>query len=83
MIILMIPMKESVRRREGTFEKFDGYCTDVWFREGMRFITENKNNPFLLYIATNAPHGPGSRGSYGPCLTKEKMKQRQFFWNDR
>ena len=44
--------------REGTFEKFDGYCTDVWFREGMRFITENKNNPFFLYIATNAPHGP-------------------------
>ena len=44
--------------REGTFEKFDGYCTDVWFREGMRFITKNKNNPFFLYIATNAPHGP-------------------------
>ena len=44
--------------REGTFEKFNGYCTDVWFREGMRFIAENKNNPFLLYIATNAPHGP-------------------------
>ena len=44
--------------REGTFEKFDGYCTDVWFREGMRFITNNQNNPFFLYIATNAPHGP-------------------------
>ena len=36
----------------------NGYCTDVWFREGMRFITDNKNNPFFLYIATNAPHGP-------------------------
>jgi len=44
--------------RKGTFEKFDGYCTDVWFREGMRFITNNQNNPFFLYIATNAPHGP-------------------------
>ena len=44
--------------RKGTFEKFDGYCTDVWFREGMRFINQNKDNPFFLYIATNAPHGP-------------------------
>ena len=44
--------------RKGTFEKFEGYCTDVWFREGMRFITDNKDNPFFLYIATNAPHGP-------------------------
>ena len=44
--------------RKGTFENFDGYCTDVWFREGMRFINQNKDNPFFLYIATNAPHGP-------------------------
>ena len=44
--------------RIGKFEKFDGYCTDVWFQEGMRFIKENKDNPFFLYIATNAPHGP-------------------------
>ena len=44
--------------RKGTFEKFNGYCTDVWFREGMRFISENQKEPFFLYIATNAPHGP-------------------------
>ena len=44
--------------RKGTFEKFDGYCTDIWFREGMRFISENQKGPFFLYIATNAPHGP-------------------------
>ncbi len=44
--------------RNGRFEKFEGYCTDVWFREGMRFIEENKGKPFLLYLATNAPHGP-------------------------
>ena len=44
--------------REGAFEKFEGYCTDVWFREGIRFVTENKDKPFFLYLATNAPHGP-------------------------
>jgi len=37
---------------------FTGYCTDVFFREGMRFITEHKDEPFFCYIATNAPHGP-------------------------
>ena len=37
---------------------FTGYCTDVFFREGMRFIDEAKDEPFFCYIATNAPHGP-------------------------
>ena len=44
--------------RVGKFEKFEGYCTDVFFREGMRFVEENKEKPFFLYIALNAPHGP-------------------------
>ena len=42
----------------GDPQKFEGYCTDVFFREGMRFIEENQDRPFLCYIATNAPHGP-------------------------
>ncbi len=37
---------------------FEGYCTDVWFREGMKFIEKNKDNPFFCYISTNAPHSP-------------------------
>ena len=36
----------------------DGYCTDVWFDEAMQFISENKDEPFFCYLATNAPHGP-------------------------
>lgn len=39
-------------------EKYEGYCTDVFFNEALRFIEENKENPFFCYIATNAPHGP-------------------------
>ena len=38
--------------------KFKGYCTDVWFREAMRFIESEPDRPFFAYIATNAPHGP-------------------------
>jgi arylsulfatase A-like enzyme len=42
----------------GTPQKFDGYCTDVWFREGMNFIEANQSEPFFCYIAPNAPHSP-------------------------
>ncbi|WP_244652040.1 arylsulfatase [Lentimonas sp. CC8] len=44
--------------RVGQWEDFEGYCTDVFFREGIRFIEENKEKPFFLYLPLNAPHGP-------------------------
>ena len=49
---------DDTYERNGAFETFEGYCTDVWFREGLRFIEANRDRPFFLYIATNAPHGP-------------------------
>jgi arylsulfatase A-like enzyme len=44
----------------GKPEKYTGYCTDIWFDEGMKFIEDKaaKEEPFFAYIATNAPHGP-------------------------
>ncbi|MFY0653926.1 MAG: arylsulfatase [Cyclobacteriaceae bacterium] len=41
-------------------EKYNGYCTDIWFDEGLRFIEEQRQagKPFFAYIATNAPHSP-------------------------
>lgn len=45
-------------RHNGKFEKYDKYCTDVFFGEAIKFIEKNKNNPFFCYIALNAPHGP-------------------------
>lgn len=49
---------DDTYERNGKFEKFEGYCTDVWFAEGMRFVEENQEKPFFLYLALNAPHGP-------------------------
>ncbi|NIP18019.1 MAG: sulfatase-like hydrolase/transferase, partial [Xanthomonadales bacterium] len=49
---------DDTYERNGTFEKFEGYCTDVFFIEAMRFVEENKAKPFFLYLATNAPHSP-------------------------
>lgn len=49
---------DDTYERNGKFEKFKGYCTDVWFAESIRFIEKNQKKPFFLYLATNAPHGP-------------------------
>lgn len=43
---------------DGEFRRMKGFCTDVWFREGMKFIKENKDRPFFVYLATNAAHEP-------------------------
>jgi arylsulfatase A-like enzyme len=46
-------------RHNGTFVKTKGYCTDVFFRQALRWIEERKDKgPFFAYIACNAPHGP-------------------------
>lgn len=43
---------------DGEATKFNGYCTDVFFKEAFKFIDENKDNPFLCFVTTNAPHVP-------------------------
>jgi arylsulfatase A-like enzyme len=39
-------------------EKTDEYLTDAFSNEAVKFIEKNQNNPFFLYLAYNAPHGP-------------------------
>ncbi|MCC6418711.1 MAG: arylsulfatase [Gemmataceae bacterium] len=47
-------------RHNGILKQYKGYCTDVWFDLGMKWIKERKakDEPFFLYLPTNAPHGP-------------------------
>lgn len=42
----------------GKPQRFEGFCTDVFFDEGMKFIKANKDKPFFAYISLNAPHKP-------------------------
>jgi len=44
----------------GKREKFEGYCTDIFFNRAMDFIKKARSNnkPFLVYIPTNTPHWP-------------------------
>jgi arylsulfatase A-like enzyme len=46
--------------RNGKPTRFKGFCTDVFFSEGLKFIEDNvqQGKPFFAYIAPNAPHGP-------------------------
>jgi arylsulfatase/arylsulfatase A len=46
--------------RDGVAETQEGYCTDVYFREGMAWANRaiEARQPFFLCLMTNAPHGP-------------------------
>jgi arylsulfatase A-like enzyme len=51
------PMKK-LERGIGNFEEHEGYLTDVLADEACRFIRDNKDRPFFVYMAFNAPHTP-------------------------
>jgi arylsulfatase len=44
----------------GKREKYEGYCTDIFFDEAKEFIENSikEEKPFFAYIPTNTPHGP-------------------------
>src|SRR5205085_6333036 len=46
--------------RNGEAEQCKGYCTDVYFTEGLKWADKaaSGGKPFFLYLPTNCPHGP-------------------------
>lgn len=42
----------------GKPQQYEGYCTDVFFNETIRFIKEKKDKPFFIYLAPNITHLP-------------------------
>ena len=49
---------DPILQHNGKAKPYPGYCTDVFFREALEFIDENRERPFFVYIPTNAPHSP-------------------------
>ncbi|MCK0148233.1 arylsulfatase [Arenibacter sp. F26102] len=51
---------DDVYIKNGQREKYQGYCTDVFFDKAKEWISDSKdkNLPFFTYIPTNAPHQP-------------------------
>lgn len=42
----------------GEEQQYEGYCTDIFFDEALRFINESLDEPFFVYLPANAPHSP-------------------------
>lgn len=47
-------------RHNGRFERTQGYCSDVFFDQTMKWIDAQRGGPrpFFAYLAPNAPHDP-------------------------
>ena len=39
-------------------KKYEGYCSDIFTNEAIKFIEKNKSNQFFCYLSFNAPHTP-------------------------
>ena len=53
----LIRQRQPVRRGREVVETTD-YLTDAFTAEAVKFIGENKDRPFFLYLAHTAPHTP-------------------------
>jgi arylsulfatase len=51
---------DPVILHNGTFERTQGYCTDVFYAQATKWIDAQRQagKRFFAYIPTNAPHGP-------------------------
>jgi arylsulfatase A-like enzyme len=44
---------------DGKIRKEAGYTTELWTRSGIKFIEQNKDRPFFLFLAYNGPYNLG------------------------
>lgn len=49
---------DPVLWHNGKMQQYQGYCTDIFAGEAIRFIEKNREKPFFCYLAFNAPHTP-------------------------
>ena len=54
--------------------KENGYATNLFRREALRFIQQSKDRPFFLYVPFNAPHGPSNLERTGPQAPEEYIR---------
>jgi len=49
---------DPILHHNGKLEQYRGYCTDIFFDGAMQFMEAHRDEPFFIYIPTNAVHGP-------------------------
>ncbi|TXE07236.1 sulfatase-like hydrolase/transferase [Seonamhaeicola algicola] len=52
------PINKIVRNGKDVSQDELSYLTDDFTEEAINFITKEKDNPFFIYLAYNAPHAP-------------------------
>jgi arylsulfatase A-like enzyme len=65
---------DDVYFENGKPKQFKGFCTDIFFKEAINFIDKNKNKPFFVYLAPNAPHCP----MYSPDKFSKRFKNMKY-----
>lgn len=65
---------KSWYRNESLYQPPRGHTTDYITEQGLRFLKENRRNPFLLYLPYNSPHY--AKLKYDP-VTKESKNGLQ------
>lgn len=56
-----------------------GYTTELWTRQGIRFIEQNQQRPFFLFLAYNGPYNLGPLMSQPPRNRHAKTYQNHPF----
>ncbi len=59
---------------DGKVRKEAGYTTDLWTRSGIKFIEENRDRPFCLFLAYNGPYVLG-----GMMLNPSRNRHAEFY----
>lgn len=54
--------------------KEKGHATDLFLRESLRFVRENRERPFFLYLSFNAPHAASTFDKTAPQVPDEWLK---------
>ncbi|WP_235295891.1 arylsulfatase [Portibacter marinus] len=49
---------DPVLWHNGSQKKYQGYCSDIFTNEAIKFIEANAQAPFFCYLSFNAPHTP-------------------------
>jgi arylsulfatase A-like enzyme len=55
--------------------KEQGHATDLFLRESLRFVQENRQRPFFLYLSFNAPHGASTFDKKARQVPEEYLKR--------
>ena len=58
----------------GAVRKESGYTTDLWTQRGVRFIRQNKDKPFFLFLAYNGPYSLG-----GLMLNQARNRHADYY----